>query len=85
MVIIDVRSKHEYDSEHIDGALLFPVENIAAGQMPDVDKNEEIILYCRSGARSAMAANIMSAKGFTKVTSGGGLSHMAAAGHEIVR
>lgn len=85
MIIIDVRSKAEYDSGHVDGALWLDVERIAAGQMPDVPKGEEIVLYCRSGARSTTATNIMKAQGFTNVSSAGGLAQMAARGHEIVR
>lgn len=85
MTIIDVRSKQEFDQEHIDGALWFDVDNIAAGKMPDLPKDEEIVLYCRSGARSNVAMYLMQGKGFTNVVSGGGLTQMAMHGHKIVR
>lgn len=83
MKIIDVRSKPEFDSQHVEGALWFDVDRIAAGKMPDAAKDEEIVLYCRSGARSDVAAYIMQSHGFTNVRSGGGLAKMAAAGYRI--
>lgn len=85
MVIIDVRSEPEYRQEHVEGALWFDVNRIAAGSLPDVPKDEEIVLYCRSGARSTAAMHIMKSRGFTKVTSGGGIGSMAANGYKIVR
>lgn len=85
MKIIDVRSKQEFDQEHVKDALWFDVQRIAQGEMPAVPKDEEIILYCRSGARSATAMHLMRAQGFTNVTSGGGLGSMAARGFEIVQ
>lgn len=85
MTIIDVRSKSEFKQEHVKGALWLDVEQIAAGETPDVPKDEQIILYCRSGARSSVAAHMLQAKGFTKAVSGGGLSTMSMSGHKVVR
>lgn len=83
MTIIDVRSKQEYDQQHVDGALWFDVESLIAGQLPPVDKQEEITLYCRSGARSNMAKQLLERHGFSHVANGGGLSHMAMLGHKL--
>ena len=83
MKVIDVRSRQEYDQQHVDGALWFDIERLAAGELPPVDKGEELVLYCRSGARSTMAKNLLGAKGFTNVTSGGGLTDMAIRGHKL--
>ena len=85
MTVIDVRTKGEFDQEHVQGALWMDVEKIAAGEMPEVSKNEEIMLYCRSGARSSVAAHLLQAKGFANAVSGGGLSSMATRGFKIVR
>lgn len=85
MKIIDVRSKQEYDQQHVEGALWFDVERLIAGELPPVDTDEELILYCRSGARSTMAKHLLESKGYTNVTSGGGLGHMAARGFNVVR
>jgi phage shock protein E len=85
MKIIDVRSKAEYDAEHIEGALWFDVDRIVSGEVPDIDRDEELVLYCRSGARSSAAALVLNEKGFTNVRSGGGLAQMVTQGHKIAR
>ncbi len=85
MKIIDVRSKAEFKQSHVKGALWFDVERLVAGELPDVPKDEELVLYCRSGARANTAAHILRQHGFTKVESGGGLTHMAMRGNSIVR
>ena len=85
MIVVDVRSKSEFDMAHVDGALWMDVSDIVAGKLPDVPKDEEIVLYCRSGARSSAAMHILKEQGFTNARSGGGLAQMAMAGHSIVR
>lgn len=57
IVILDVRTQEEYDAGHIPGAILIPNETII-DQQPDLlpDLNAEILVYCRSGNRSAQAA-----------------------------
>lgn len=66
-VFVDVREEWEYEEDNL-GA-----ENIPLGELPDrlgeleVHKNEEIIVHCRSGARSGNAKKFMEGKGFTKV------------------
>ena len=85
MTIIDVRSRPEYEQGHVENAIWFDVEDMASGNMPDLPKDEEIILYCRSGARSSAAVHIMKEHGFGNLRSGGGLGQMAARGYRIVR
>ncbi|HVS58723.1 MAG TPA: rhodanese-like domain-containing protein [Candidatus Saccharimonadales bacterium] len=85
MTIIDVRSKPEFDQQHVEGAEWFDVMRFANGELPDVAKDEEVVLYCYTGARSNTAAQIMQANGFSKAVSGGGLAHMAARGYKLVR
>lgn len=66
-VFVDVREEWEYEEDNL-GA-----ENIPLGELPDRlgeledHKNEEIIVHCRSGARSGNAKKFMEGKGFTKV------------------
>ncbi|AMQ57270.1 rhodanese-like domain-containing protein [Algoriphagus sanaruensis] len=66
-VFVDVREEWEYEEDNL-GA-----ENIPLGELPDrlgeleAHKNEEIIVHCRSGARSGNAKKFMEGKGFTKV------------------
>jgi len=73
-ILLDVRSDEEYREQRIVGAELLPVGEIkdkAASQLPD--KNATIIVYCRSGARSAQAAQTLIDLGYTKVYDLGGI------------
>ena len=74
IIILDVRTKEEYDAGHIAGAILIPNETIVDKQpelLPDL--NAEILVYCRSGNRSAQAANKLLAIGYTNVVDFGGI------------
>lgn len=74
IVILDVRTKEEYDAGHIKGAILVPNETIIDKQpelLPDL--NAEILVYCRSGNRSAQAAKKLIAIGYTNVVDFGGI------------
>ncbi len=75
MIIIDVRTKGEYDAGHIEGALLHDIMDIMEGKFPNVAKDEAITLYCESGNRSMMAKSMMENAGFTNVTDGGGIDN----------
>lgn len=73
-ILLDVRTKEEYDAEHIPGAILLPNEDIsskAPAALPD--KNANILLYCRSGRRSKEAADKLVALGYTEVYDFGGI------------
>lgn len=67
MTIIDVREPYEYQVGHVDGALNIPLGDI---QSVDLPKDEEIVVYCRSGARSAQAQQTLQSMGYTHVTNG---------------
>lgn len=54
--LIDVRSKREYNIDHINGAVNIPVEEIENPTKKIISKNDVIIVYCRSGSRSKQAA-----------------------------
>ena len=72
--LLDVRSEGEFHSGHIEGAVNLPVEYISSVRPTSLpDLNEEIIVYCRSGARSRVAAQKLSALGYTNVKEMGGL------------
>ena len=68
LVILDVRTKGEYDSGHIYGATLIPVTELQAriGELAS-HVNDEILVYCGSGGRSKTASGILDSNGFTKV------------------
>ncbi len=64
--LIDVREPHENAEFNIGGRLL-PVGKIQSIQIENIEdlKNEEVILYCRSGNRSGISANVLDMLGFT--------------------
>jgi len=66
-IFLDVREPHEYEEFNL-GAKLIPVGGIM-NAIPDFEdhKEEEIIIHCRSGARSGMAKNLFEAAGFKNV------------------
>lgn len=75
IIILDVRTAEEYEEKHIPGALLIPNEDIQStpmDQLPDMDK--QILVYCRSGNRSAQAAKKLIEAGYTKVYDFGGIN-----------
>lgn len=65
--LLDVREADEYAAVHVKGAELFPLSKLQAGEVPEKD-DREVFVICRSGARSAMAAQILEAKGFGEMT-----------------
>ena len=74
IIILDVRTLEEFNAGHIAGAILVPNETILDEQpelLPDLDA--EILVYCRSGNRSAQAANKLLAIGYTNVVDFGGI------------
>lgn len=68
--IIDVRTKEEYDSGHIVGAINIPVDNISS---IDYSLDTKIIVYCQSGNRSVMAYKKLIGLGYTDVYNLGGI------------
>lgn len=65
--LIDVRSPNEFASGHIDGARNLPVSELGARAGELEPRDQPIVLYCASGARSAMAARTLRSAGFTQV------------------
>ena len=73
-IIIDARTQEEYDEGHIPGAILIPEYEIAdraENELPD--KNQLILVYCRSGRRSKIAAEELVKLGYTNVKEFGGI------------
>jgi len=81
MIIIDVRSKEEYNLEHLNNAINFDLMNMTQGELPNLDKSEKLLLYCVSGARSGRAKKILESAGFTNVENGGGYYDMKSKGY----
>ncbi len=73
-VLLDVREQDEFDKGHIPGAILIPyteIENKAEEMLPDNDK--QILVYCRSGRRSKIAAESLAKLGYTNIKEFGGI------------
>ena len=67
LCLIDVRDAYEHDEFNIGGMNL-PLGGIMQwSETLDVPKDQEIVVYCRSGNRSAMAKSVLTSKGFTAV------------------
>ena len=73
-IIIDARTQEEYDQGHIPGAILIPEYEIADRAKKELhDKNQLILVYCRSGRRSKIAAEELVKLGYTNVKEFGGI------------
>ena len=73
-IILDVRTQEEYDQGHIPGAILISHEEIAE-KAEDVltDKDQLILVYCRSGRRSKIAVEALVELGYTNIKEFGGI------------
>ena len=74
-VILDVRTAQELASGHIPGAVLLPNETIGTEDIPLLpDKDQLILVYCRSGNRSKQAAEKLAQLGYTNIVEFGGIN-----------
>ncbi len=73
--LVDVRSPGEFSGAHLDGARNIPVGEIAGRARELGDKDKPIIVYCASGARSAMAKRTLKSAGFSQVYNLGAMSN----------
>ena len=73
-IILDTRTEEEYDEGHIPGAIVISHEEIA-DKAEDVltDKDQLILVYCRSGRRSKIAAEALAELGYTNIKEFGGI------------
>jgi rhodanese-related sulfurtransferase len=73
-IVLDVRTKQEYDQGYIEGSVLLPVDEISAKAEEVLkDKEAKILVYCRSGNRSATAAKTLIEMGYENVLDFGGI------------
>ena len=73
-VILDVRTQEEYNQGHIPGAILIPDTEIEAkAEEVLADKDQLILVYCRSGRRSKLASEILVELGYTNIMEFGGI------------
>lgn len=82
--ILDVREQEEWNEAHIPDATLIPLGQLAS-RVNELPRDQEIVVVCRSGNRSAQARDILLNDGFTQVTSmAGGLNEWKATGYPTV-
>ena len=73
-IILDVRTQEEYDQGHIPGAILIPDTEIeATAEEVLTDKDQLLLVYCRSGRRSKLASEILVELGYTNIKEFGGI------------
>lgn len=72
LIIIDVRTKEEYDSGHIPNAINIPYDEI---EKVNYDKSKTIAVYCQTGKRSSNAALQLEKMGYNKIYDFGGISN----------
>lgn len=83
IILLDVRTKEEYDTGHIKGSMLIPVDNLKTEAENKLkDKDSPIFVYCRSGNRSVTAANLLVDLGYTNVYNLGGINNWP---YEVVK
>ena len=73
-IVVDVRTREEYDGGHIENAVLVPNESIGS-EMPEAlpDKEATLLIYCRSGRRSKDAAEKLLSLGYQNIYDFGGV------------
>lgn len=80
--LIDVRTPEEFATGHIAGAVNIPVEELG-GRLDEVNKDQPVVVYCRSGNRSAQAASILESAGHTGIYDLGGIRAWQQAGFPV--
>ena len=74
-IILDVRSPEEFADKHIPGAINVPNETIGTEEIPELpDKDQLILVYCRSGNRSKQASEKLVTLGYTNIVEFGGIN-----------
>jgi rhodanese-related sulfurtransferase len=67
LFLLDVRTPQEYAEGHIAGAVNVPYDQLAT-RLAEVPKDKDVVLYCRSGRRAGIAADVLAANGYTRLS-----------------
>jgi rhodanese-related sulfurtransferase len=67
LFVLDVRSPEEFKEGHVPGAVNVPYDQIAS-RLADVPKDKDVVLYCRTGRRAGIAAEVLQANGYTRLS-----------------
>lgn len=74
-ILLDVRTVEEFEERHIPGAINIPNETISSEEIPELpDKNQLILVYCRSGNRSKQASQKLAQQGYTNIVEFGSIN-----------
>lgn len=78
VTIIDIRTPEEFEEGHLEGAVNIDFyEDSFVSELDSLDKDDEVLIYCRSGNRSGQASEIMQELGFTNIIDAGPLENAA--------
>ncbi len=81
--ILDVRTSEEWNQGHIPGSVLIPLD-LLSGRLSEIPRDRDVVVVCRTGARSAQGLQILQQAGFTLVSSmTGGMVAWQAAGYPV--
>jgi len=84
LVLLDVRTASEYEEGHIEGAVNIPVQELSV-RFDELSPEDELLVYCRTGNRSAQAVDILLDLGFTKIYHmDAGITGWVEAGYPVV-
>jgi phage shock protein E len=67
LFVLDVRTPQEYAEGHVPGAVNVPQDQLAS-RLAEVPKDKDVVLYCKSGRRAAIAADVLAANGYTRLS-----------------
>jgi phage shock protein E len=67
LFLLDVRTPQEYAEGHIAGAINVPYDQLAT-RLAEVPKDKDVVLYCRSGRRAGIAADVLAANGYKRLS-----------------
>lgn len=82
--LLDVREPSEWNEAHVDGAVLIPLGELSA-RVSEIPTDQDVLVICRSGNRSAQARDILRAAGLPRTTSiNGGINAWMSAGLPVV-
>lgn len=81
-LLVDVRTPEEFSSGHIHGAVNIPLDSLA-NRLDEIPTDQPVVVYCRSGNRSAQAVQILKQAGYTQIYDMGGLIDWTAQGFPV--
>jgi rhodanese-related sulfurtransferase len=67
LILLDVRTPQEFAEGHIAGAVNVPYDQLAT-RLAEVPKDKDVVLYCRSGRRAGIAAQVLAANGYKRLS-----------------